>query len=253
MTTHTKLRVTTLFAAMALAAGGAYAQSASRASSTTPSASHETESGPGAKRRTNEAAEAQEQVDSATQVVSEMKRDPEIAKLLDQARGVLIVPRYSKGAFIVGGEGGGAVALLRNKSASKEWSAPAFYHIGGISIGAEAGGKSGAIAMLLMSDKATESLMSQKNKFSFGANAGLTVVNWGANAQGSTGNSDVIVWSDTKGAFGGVGVGVKDMKRDANANEAYYGRAVEPHDILTGQVTTARADTLRNALGRTTG
>jgi lipid-binding SYLF domain-containing protein len=261
MTTKTNLRLATLVVAMAVATGGAYAQSRSTsttssrdgsATTTTTTTQHDTTSH-NAKRHANEAADAQEQVDRATQVVNEMRGDPGVAKLLDQARGVLIVPKYAKGAFIVGGEGGAAVALLKNHGAGKEWSAPAFYHVGGASIGAAAGGQSGSIAMLLMTEKATEMLVNHKNKFSFNGDAGLTVVNWSANAQASSGG-DVIVWSDVKGAFAGASVGVKDVKRDEDANQAFYGRnTVEPSDILTGKVTTARADTLRNALGRATG
>lgn len=259
MTTNTKLRLTTLFVAMAVASGGAYAQSRTTSTSTsrdgstttTTTTTHDTVSH-SAKRHGDDAADAQRHVDEATQVVNEMRGDPGLAKLLDQARGVLIVPKYSKGAFIVGGEGGAAVALLKNRGAGKEWTAPAFYHVGGASIGAAAGGQSGSMAMLLMTEKATDMLVNHKNKFSLNGDAGITVVNWSADATASTGG-DVIVWSDLKGAFAGASVGVKDVKRDEDENQAFYGRAVEPSDILTGKVTTARAEPLRNALGKATG
>ena len=251
MSTDSNLRIATLFiAAATAAAGSAYAQTSSSVSSTT---AHEGATSLNVQSREKEAEAAQSQVDQAAQVVNEMKANPGIARLLEQAHGVLIVPHYAKGAFIVGGEGGAGVALLKNHGAGMEWTPPAFFHIGGINIGAEAGGESGSIAMLLMNEKAADMLMSEKNKFSFNADAGLTVANWSADAQGSAGDGDVILWSDTKGAFVGAAIGVKDIRRDEDANKAYYGRTVEPHAILTGQVTAAHADTLRDALAKATG
>ncbi len=250
------IRKATVLVAAAFVAGGVYAQSSDStrpAGSSTPSAQRQTNVSHAAKERNDEAADAQEQVDEAVKVVNQMKRDPKIAQLLDQARGVFIVPDYAKGALVVGGEGGEGVALLKTAGAVRDWSAPAFFNIGGITLGAEAGGEAGAIAMLLMSDKAAEMFMSQNNNFSLDANAGLTIVNWSAKAQGSAGKGDVIVWADTEGAFAGVGIGVSDINRDEDENAAYYGKSISPHEILGGQVTTARAKELRDALNTATG
>ena len=57
------------------------------------------------------------------------------------------------------------------------WSGPAFYNMGGVSIGAQAGVSSGQIALILMDDRALRTF-GQDNKFSLNADAGLTFVNY---------------------------------------------------------------------------
>ncbi len=197
----------------------------------------------------NNASDAQKQVMDAVKVVNDMKRDPDAMKLLEQARGVFIIPDYGKAAAIVGGSGGEGVVLMRQeRGLSGEWSPPAFFNIGGVSLGAEVGVEAGSIVMLLMSDKTTEMFMNQDNNFSLDANAGITIVNYSAKGQASAGKGDVVLWSDTKGAFVGAGIGVSDINRDEDENAAYYGKSVTAQEILSGNVETAKAKTLQDAL-----
>jgi lipid-binding SYLF domain-containing protein len=61
---------------------------------------------------------------------------------------------------------------------------------------------------------------------------------------------DVVVWSDTEGAYAGLSVGVTDILVDSEANRAYYGRAdATPLTILGGRME----DPYGNALGRVLG
>lgn len=189
--------------------------------------------------------DAQKQVQEATRVVGQMKRDPQVAQLLQKAHGVFIVPDYGKAAIGIGGRGGGGVALVKRNG---KWSNPAFFNIGGVSIGAQAGVAAGSIAMLLMSDKAVSMFENQANNFSLNANAGLTIVNYSADAQGNYGKGDVILWSDTEGAFAGASIGVSDINRDEDENHAYYGKKASAKEILTGRVGEMRAQNLRDAL-----
>ncbi len=247
---------TAVLIAATFVAGGVWAQSSIDTrprTDATPKAQHGSDVSHDVKERNDAAADAQEQVDEAVKVVNQMKRDPKMVRLLDQARGVLIVPDFGKVALVVGGEGGEGVALLKTEGAGRKWSAPAFFNVGGISVGAEAGGEAGAIAMLLMSDKAASVFMSQNNTFSLDANAGLTIVNWSAKAQASAGKGDVIVWADTEGVFAGAAIGVSDIDRDEDENAAYYGKAIAPHEIFSGQVSAGPAATLRDALENTAG
>lgn len=192
-------------------------------------------------------ADAQKQVDEAARVVMQMKREPRIAQLLQQAKGVFIVPDYAKAAALVGGRGGGGVVLVKQDG---KWSNPAFFNIGAASVGAQAGVAVGSMAMLLMSDKAVDMFQNQDNNFSLNANAGLTLVNYSAQAQGDYGKGDVVVWTDTEGAFAGASVGVSDINRDEEENRAYYGKNVSARQILTGKLTgqPSRAENLRDAL-----
>lgn len=196
-----------------------------------------------------EHSDAREQVDEARQVVEQMKSDAEVAGLLEQAQGVFIVPDYAKAAAVVGGQGGEGVALLRTNGATTgEWSAPVFYDFGGASLGANIGVKAGSIAMLLMSEAAADMFRNEDNNWSLDANAGLTIVDYSAATEASAGKGDVIVWSDTEGAFAGADVGISDINRDQEDNTEFYGENVDVRQILSGEASSYRADELRAAL-----
>ena len=188
---------------------------------------------------------AQQRINAAIKVVDQMKQQPQLARSLERAAGVFIIPHYGKGGFIVGGQGGGGVLLERRGT---DWSYPAFYSIGGGSVGAQAGGEAGAIAMILMTSKALHKFEDTSNTWSLNGNAGLTVVNWSGKAQANTGNGDVIVWSDTNGLYGGVTASVTDITPDTGLDRAYYGHSADARQILSDQVKNRDANALRHVL-----
>jgi lipid-binding SYLF domain-containing protein len=220
--------------ALAVASGFAVAQS----SSTTGTSGNAQRSAGG------EAQDAVTHVNKAVNVVHKMESDPAMKKVLQQAKGVFIVPNYTRAAFGVGGQGGGGVLLVKRGG---NWSNPAFYDIGGISAGVQAGVETGAIAMVLNNDKAVSGFM-KDNKFSLNADAGLTVVNWSKKAQGSAGRGDVVVWADTEGLFGDLAVSVTDIHYDQKETGAYYQKQVAAREVVAGKVTNPHADALKQAL-----
>jgi SH3 domain-containing YSC84-like protein 1 len=191
------------------------------------------------------AADAQRHVDQAVQAVERMMQDPRVGSVLDRAKGVLIVPSYTEGAFIIGGSGGIGVLLAHRRAA---WTDPAFYSVGGVSLGLQAGGASGPVAMLLMSDKAVEQFQNNLSTWSLGGRAGLTVASFSAQRRHPTGALDVIVWSGIKGLFGGLSFSATDITPDETMNHAYYRSPVAPLQILVGAVSNPSAQPLRNAL-----
>jgi lipid-binding SYLF domain-containing protein len=190
-------------------------------------------------------SDTQNLVSEAAAEVKQMKADPQVAKLLQKAKGVYIVPEFGRGALIVGGKGGAGVVMTKQNGTWTE--SPAFYDFGSLSIGAQAGGSGGRIAFLLMTDNAVNAFMSG-NKVSLNANSGLSIVNYSANAQASWGKGDIILWSDTAGAYAGATVGVEDLNWDDDNNQAFYGSKVEPQQVLTGKVTNPKAAPLKQAL-----
>lgn len=168
------------------------------------------------------------------------------ADLLRRARGVMIVPTLVKGGFIFGAEGGNGVLLART---GRGWSSPAFYTIGSASFGLQIGLEKAEMVMFLMSDRALRAV--ERDKFKFGAGAGLTVITVGANAQGATSGNltgDIIVWSSTQGAYGGLTLEGSVIAPDRDTNDDFYGRPTTVRQILAGGVKNPAAADLRAAL-----
>ena len=63
------------------------------------------------------------------------------------ARAILVFPRIVKAGFMIGGQGGEGVLLVRG-------TPTAYYKIGAASFGLQAGGQSFSYALFLMNDKA---------------------------------------------------------------------------------------------------
>lgn len=180
-------------------------------------------------------ADVMQQVAQARNVVRQMQKDPDLAGLMEKAKGIFVVPDFGRAAAVVGVRGGTGMLITQDNGA---WSSPAFYNMGGISVGAQLGASGGSIAFLLMDDKAVNQFMEQ-NSFSLNADAGLSIIDYSANAQASWGKGDIIMWSDTEGAFAGVEISATDIMWDGQANRAYYGKKVVPADVLMN----ANADT----------
>jgi lipid-binding SYLF domain-containing protein len=165
--------------------------------------------------------------------VDKMKSDPTFGpsrQLLRSARAVLIVPQLIKGGFIFGAEGGDGVLLQR---LGRGWSAPAFYTLGSASFGLQIGLEEARFVMFVMSERALRAI--EQSKFTFGGEAGLTVITLGANAQGATSTNltgDIIVWASSKGAYGGLTLQGSVLAPKNDANTQFYGRPISVPQIL---------------------
>ena len=190
---------------------------------------------------------AEDRVSDSVKVIDQMKQDPQLSQVLSRAKGVFVIPHYGKGALIVGGQGGGGVVLARRGGT---WTDPAFFSIGGASIGAQAGGEGGSVVMLLMTDKAVNKFANSNNTWSLNGNAGLTVATWSGKGQANTGNGDVVIWSNTNGLYGGLTASVTDITPDTDLDRTYYGRQITSQQLLSGNVSPSAPNSrpLRDAL-----
>jgi len=191
-------------------------------------------------------------VNQATETVQRFKSMPdlkEFAKYMPTARGIVVLPSVIKGGFMLGGEGGNGVLLV--KSHDGRWSPPAFYVLGAASLGFQVGLQDTEIILVLRSNGAVSAILDHQGKF--GADAGLTVGTIGQGAELSTTANvglDILAFANSKiGIFGGAALEGAVLARRVDLNEAYYGKGATPRGIVyRGQWQNPQADALRAAL-----
>lgn len=169
----------------------------------------------------------------------------EMRRALAQARAVLVFPQVLRAGFILGGAGGSGVLMVRD-AATGAWVGPAFYTMGSASVGLQAGASAAETVMVIQSQKALDSLYT--NKLKLGTDASAALGSKGAE-KASALNADFVVFAKVKGAFAGVTVDGAVLDVRQTLNTAYYGREATPVDILVKRsVQQSEASALQAAL-----
>lgn len=157
-------------------------------------------------------------------------QDPNMAWFRDglkHAEALVIVPQLWKGGFIFGASGGNAVVLAKDK-ATDSWSYPAFYTIGSITWGLQAGGEVAEVVMLVMTESGMHSLLS--TKFQLGGDASIATGPEGAGAQAAT--VDILQFTRTQGIFGGLTLEGAVITPRNDLIRGFYGNVDDPVDVL---------------------
>ncbi|MDH4052618.1 MAG: lipid-binding SYLF domain-containing protein [Rubrivivax sp.] len=195
----------------------------------------------------SDADDAISTVDKARVTFTDLVKGKEFDSLragLKTAKGVIIYPSVLKAGFILGGSGGTGVLLVRG--ANNEWSEPAFYTMGSVSFGAQIGGSAAEVVVVINSQKAVDSLMT--NSVKLGGDASVAAGPVGA-GQAANLMADFVSYSRSKGAFVGMSIDGSVLDVRASLNSAYYGMAVTPIDILVkGAVSNKHSAALRSAV-----
>ena len=198
--------------------------------------------------RADDASDAKSTVDKATATVNAFAADKEfevLPALLKKAKGVLIYPLIVEGGFIIGGSGGTGVLLVRDEKSGK-FGSPAFYSMGGISLGFLAGGQAAETMLVVNTQKGLDSLLSTKVKL--GGDASIAAGPKGAGAS-STFTEDFVSYSKSKGAFANMSLNGQVIAVRESLNQAFYGKPVSPIDILVkNSVSNPAAAPLQAAL-----
>ena len=203
--------------------------------------------------RANDAADAKALIDQAEATLKNFMSDPDMkwfGNHLQQAKGVYIVPKLTKGAFIFGVEGGNGVVLARDEKGG--WSEPVFYETSAASFGLQAGAQSQEAILLIMTAKAVDSLLA--NKIKLGADGSVAI---GPKGEGADTNltADFITFTRAKGLYAGVSFDGALIRARDELNAAYYGQDVRPSDIIIAQKVKPNANSkeLHAMLGAATG
>jgi lipid-binding SYLF domain-containing protein len=185
-------------------------------------------------RNTKKAREAASQSAKAARVFDQIMgtREKSIPRdLLDRAEAVAVFPSVLKAGFILGGRGGSGVISRRVEGG---WSAPAFFDLGGGSIGLQIGASSTDFILLFMNENAVESLLG--DKFEIGGEGSAAAGPVGRSASASTDarmQAQILSYSRSRGLFAGLELKGVVIKPDNEDNLQVYGMTAR--DILTGK------------------
>src|SRR5580765_5709882 len=150
-----------------------------------------------------EATKVNEKLQKAEQVLRASLGAPDRGiprEALEKAECVGVFPDVAKGAFIVGGQGGTGVFTCRD--ASGKMGAPAFFKIGGGSVGWQFGGEQTDLVLLIMNEDGMQHILG--DKFTIGAEASATAGPVGRTLKAATDaqlRAQILAWSRSQGAF----------------------------------------------------
>lgn len=153
--------------------------------------------------------------------------------LLEKAECVGVFPGVKKAALVVGGEGGKGVFTCRTGSNDNKMSPPAFFKIGGPSVGWQAGFQEADLVLLVMNKEGMNKLLTDKVKIGADATAAAGPV--GRNAQASTDvlmHAQILSWSRARGLFAGISLDGMVLAQDKDDNAELFGKAVTAREIL---------------------
>lgn len=162
-------------------------------------------------------------------------------ELLERAEAVAVFPGVLGAAFIVGGSGG--EGLISRRTATG-WSAPAFFKIGGGSVGFQIGAEKTDVILLIMNDGGLKGLL--EDKFEFGGEAGVAAGPIGRKASATTNatlDAGILSYSRTKGAFVGAALKGGVLSPDNNKNRALYGKTSKEILLAESPIPTPDAVT----------
>ena len=194
---------------------------------------------------------------NAVRVLNESLAIPESAipdKLLDEARGIVVVPDTIKAGLVFGGRRG--LGLMSVKNPDGSWSQPAFVKLVGGSVGFQAGVQSADVVLVFRSDRGLADIVN--GKFTLGADASVAAGPVGRSAAAATDGqlkAEIWSWSRARGLFAGIALDSAVLRIDDEANQAVYGSGATPRMIFEGrapQAASAPVVALRDALEEAT-
>ncbi len=172
------------------------------------------------KKITESAKDAQKAADAFTEIMNVADRAiPQ--SLLDKAEAIAVFPGVVKAGFIIGGRGGHGIISRRVKGG---WSTPAFFDLGGGSVGLQIGANKTDFVLLFMNDDAIAGLL--KDKFEIGGEGSAVAGPVGRTTSASTDallRAAIISYSRSKGLFAGLEIKGTVIKPDDDENLGVYG------------------------------
>ena len=165
-------------------------------------------------------------IEAATRVFNQM---PGMipSPILDNAKGIAVIPGELKAGFVFGAELGGGVLVSRLPDGS--WSPPAFISIAGASFGFQIGGEARDIVLVFNTARSMDFI--ENGRIKLGGDASVAAGPVGGGFAITTDIPEVYSYVRSVGAFIGVTVEGSVLSFDFDSNRDLYGMP----DPLRGQ------------------
>ncbi len=165
-------------------------------------------------------------VANAADVMNKIMQIPEKAippALLSDAQGIAIIPGVIKLGFVVGGQYGRGVLVVREKDGS--WSRPVFVTLTSGSVGWQIGAESTDFVLVFKTRKSVDGVLN--GKFTLGADAAVAAGPVGRRAEAATDvklGAEIYSYSRNRGLFAGISLEGSALQVDDGGDAAFYGR-----------------------------
>lgn len=190
-----------------------------------------------ASARSNNDAGIDHELQQATHIIQDMTGSNAKAGIpsavLKDAHCVAVIPNLTQAGFIVGGRHGSGVATCEGSNG--QWSPPAPFSLSGASFGAQIGGQSINLVMMVMNNQGMQSLVSGHFKLGAGVSAAAGPTGRQASASGGW-SAAILTYSHSQGAYAGATVKGAEIQKDDSGTKALYGNDASFSAILDGRV-----------------
>lgn len=149
---------------------------------------------------------------------------------LPQASALVILPRVVSASFVVGGAEARGALFVRDPGTGR-WRGPVFLSLAAGSVGFQAGATTSEVLMIVNTPGALRSLL--KGHLRLGMDASVTVGKGGGASSAIT--SDIDSYALSTGLSVGIALDGSQLRLRPDLNDAWYGQAVTPDDILAGR------------------
>lgn len=170
-------------------------------------------------------------------------------KYLSKSRAILIFPKVYEGGFIFGAKGGNGILLIKK---GENFTGPFFYSLGGLSIGLQAGAKSGKVVMTVMTQRGLKSILKERVKLGVDVDAVVVTGGVGYSAESTPRLADVYSFSDNDGLFVGTSIEGSYLQPRNDLNKVIYKKNLSPDEIIKFQSFNKETDDLTKIISRIT-
>jgi len=175
-------------------------------------------------------------IENAMTVLAEIKNVPEGGipeELLTRCKGLAIFPSVYKGGFVVGAGYGKGLMAVRDPETGN-WRGPAFLRIGSGSFGWQIGVQATDLILVIMNQRGVNAFF--KNNLTLGGDISVAAGPVGRKLKAGTDatlRAEIYSYSRSKGFFAGLSLEGAYLHHDYKTDEAFYGQALTPGEILS--------------------